>query len=80
MGNKKGGWQVHLPQKRLEKKRIDAKINDIIVGPRESVCGLTGYAGRTEARYRCARCGNYHKTGELHDQATHATHATPASQ
>src|ERR1035437_5943815 len=74
MGNLLGNgcWVKHLSKKLAEKKRLEAKVEDILVGPRESICGLTGYAGRTPERYACHACGNYHlkppSIGGLHDQ------------
>lgn len=55
-----GVWKQHVPKKRAEHKRIRDKVDDIIVGPREGLCGRTGYAGKTPEREVCTACGNYH--------------------
>lgn len=76
MGKNNGVWKQHIPKRLAEKKRINDKIDDIIFGPREGQCGLTGYAGKTPYRYACHACGNYHDkpqpTGGLDDKADSA--------
>ena len=67
-----GCWKQHLPKRKQEMKRIAARVDDIIVGPREGNCGIAGYAGGAAARYLCLNCGNYHdkpSTGGLDDKS-----------
>ncbi len=45
------------------KKLLSERVTDALIGPREGKCGVTGYAGRADGRYRCQNCGNYHLTG-----------------
>jgi hypothetical protein len=84
MGKNNGVWRQHIPKRIAEKKRLEAKVDDVVVGAREGICGEDGYAGRTPDRYACHYCGQYHlkpiSTGGLYEQATHATHATPVGK
>lgn len=48
-------------KEKRERKRAETAGEIPIIGPRESQCGAAGFAVKTDTRYACQRCGNYHE-------------------
>jgi len=46
MGKNNGVWKQHLPMRLAEKKRLEAKIDDVIVGPRRRDEEVSGHDGQ----------------------------------